>query len=139
LTHPRQQALIDRMRILQRSSPEIEAAALISLDGLLIASALLPENNPDRISAISASILSLAEQMGKEAGLAALEQVYIQGESGHTVLMAVGDQAVLTAFVAVRAKMGVLLLDMRHAANDLCAILSETDLMSENQMSLERA
>ena len=119
MAHPHQQALIDRMHIFQRSSPEVEAVALISLDGLVIASALLPEMSEDRISAMSASILSLAEQIGKETSRGVLEQVHIKGENGHVVLMAVGDQAVLTALVASSAKMGILLLDMRHASEDL--------------------
>ena len=123
MTHPHQQALVERMRVLQRSSPEIEAAALISQDGLIIASALKPEIDPDRISAMSASILSLGEQIGKETNIGALEQVYIQGENGHVVLMSVGEGAVLTASVTAQAKMGVLLLDMRHTAEDLQKVL----------------
>jgi predicted regulator of Ras-like GTPase activity (Roadblock/LC7/MglB family) len=123
LTHPYQQALVERMRVLQRSSPEIEAAALISQDGLIIASALKPEIDPDRISAMSASILSLGEQIGKETNIGTLEQVYLQGENGHVVLMSVGEGAVLTALVTAQAKIGVLLLDMRHAAEDLQKVL----------------
>jgi predicted regulator of Ras-like GTPase activity (Roadblock/LC7/MglB family) len=114
------------MRILQRSSPDITAAALISQDGLVIASALQPEMSEDRISAMSASILSLGEQITKETNRGKLEQVYIQSEEGHLVLMAVGEHAILIALVAVQAKMGILLLDMRHAADELARVLAET-------------
>ena len=127
MAHPQQQALVERMRVLQRSSPEIEAAALISQDGLIIASALKPDIDADRISAMSASILSLGDQIGKETNLGGLEQVYIQGENGHIVLMAVGDGAVITALIKSQAKMGVLLLDMRHAADDLQKIFTRMD------------
>jgi uncharacterized protein len=127
LTHPRQQSLIDRMHVLQRSSPEVTAAALISLDGLMIASALQPEMSEDRIAAMSASILSLGENIGKETARGPLEQVYIKGEDGHLVLMAVSNQAVLITLVEVQAKMGVTLLDMRHTADDLAAILAEVE------------
>ena len=123
MAHQNQQALIDRMHVLQRSSPEVKATALISLDGLIIASALSPEMSEDRIAAMSASILSLAEQMAKETACGKLEQVHFKGEDGHVVLMAVGDQAVLTALVEPQAKMGVLLMDMRHAAGDLARLL----------------
>lgn len=127
MTHPRQQSLIDRMHVLQRSSPEVTAAALISLDGLIIASALGPEMSEDRISAMSASILSLAEQIGKETQCGLLEQVHIKGQDGHLVLLSVGSQAVLTALVEPQTKMGVLFLDMRHAAEDLARILAKND------------
>jgi uncharacterized protein len=127
LTHPHQQALVDRMRVLQRSSPEVEAAALISPDGLIIASALTSDINVDRISAMSASILSLGEGISKETALGLLEQVHIQGSDGHIVLMAAGEKAVLTALITAQAKMGVLLMDMRHAADDLIKIMSKED------------
>ncbi len=113
------------MHVLQRSSPDVEAAALISLDGLIVASALPPEMSEERISAMSASILSLGEQMGKETRLGALEQVHIKGEDRHVVLLAVGDQAVLTALIKPQAKMGILFLDMRYAAEDLLKILDQ--------------
>ena len=77
------------------------------------------------MSAMSASMLSLAEQISKESKLGSLEQVHIKGEEGHLVLMAVGDQAVLIAQVETRAKMGILFMDMRHAADDLERILAE--------------
>ena len=127
MTHPRQQSLVDRMRVLQRSSPEVEAAALISLDGLIIASALKTEDNVERISAMSASLLSLAEGISKETNRGSLDELLISGAQGHLVLMSVGDKAVLTALVTAQAKMGILLMDMRHAANDLNKILDQED------------
>jgi predicted regulator of Ras-like GTPase activity (Roadblock/LC7/MglB family) len=119
LSHPNQQALIERIHVLQRSSPDVQAAALVSVDGLIIASALLPEMSEDRVSAMSAAILSLGEQIGKEMGRGNLEQIHIKGENGYIVLMAVGDKAVLTSLVHPHAKLGVLFLDMRHAAEDI--------------------
>ncbi len=127
MAHPRQQSLTDRIRILRLSSPDITAAALISTDGLIIASILEEGMSPDRISAMSASILSLGEEMNRETDRGALEAVHITGENGHVVLMAVGSHAILTALVTVQAKMGILLLDMRHAADDLAKILAESE------------
>ena len=124
MSHPNKQALIDRMRILQHSSPDVEAAAVISLDGLIIASALQPSMSEDRVSAMSAAMLSLGEQIGKEMGRGTLEQIYIKGENGYIVLMAVGDTAVLTALVKPQAKLGVLFLDMRRTVEDLVKVLA---------------
>ena len=123
MTHPRQQSLVDRMHVLQRSSPDVEAAALISLDGLIIASALKAENNVERVSAMSASLISLAESISKETSRGPLDELIVSGSQGHLVLMSVGEKAVLTALVSIQAKMGILLMDMRHAAEDLLKIL----------------
>lgn len=123
MVHPKRQALIDRMQSLQLSSPDILATAVVSIDGLIIASNLLPEMSEDRVSAMSAAMLSLGEQISKEMGRGALEQVHIRGDNGYVVLISVGEKAVLTALVNQQAKLGMIFLDMRHAADDLVAIL----------------
>lgn len=118
-----QQALIDRMRILQHGVPEVDAAALISLDGLIMASALPDGMSEDRISAMSAAMLSLGEQINKEMGLGTLEQLYTRGSNGYVVLLAVGKDAVLTTLVQPEAKLGVLFLELRKTAEDLARML----------------
>ncbi len=118
-----QQALIDRIRILQRGMPEVDAAAVISLDGLIMASALPDGMSEDRISAMSAAMLSLGEQINKEMGMGTLEQLYTRGSNGYVVLLAVGKDAVFTTLVQPEAKLGVLFLELRKAAEDLARLL----------------
>ena len=125
MIHPKRQALIDRMQALQLSSPDILATAVVSIDGLIIASNLQPEMSEDRVSAMSAAMLSLGEQISKEMGRGSLEQVHIKGDNGYVVLISVGDKAVLTALVNQQAKLGMIFLDMRRTADDLASILQQ--------------
>ncbi|HPH94425.1 MAG TPA: roadblock/LC7 domain-containing protein [Anaerolineaceae bacterium] len=119
MTKSRTQLLVDRLRELQASSPDIEASAIVSVDGLTIASALPQGVEEDRVSAMSAAMLSLGERIANELGRGSLQQVYIKGEKGYVVLMAVGEEAVLTALAREQAKLGLILLEMRRAATDL--------------------
>ena len=119
LTKNRSQLMVDRLRELQASSPDTEASAVVSVDGLSIASALPQGVEEDRVSAMSAAMLSLGERIASELGRGSLEQVYIKGEKGYVVLMSVGEEAVLTALAREKAKLGLILLDMRRAAADL--------------------
>lgn len=121
-----QQALIERIHILQRGVPEVEAAAVISLDGLIMASALPDGMSEDRISAMSAAMLSLGEQINREMGLGTLEQLYTRGSNGYVVLLAVGKEAVFTTLVQPEAKLGVLFLELRKTAEDLARLLDGT-------------
>ena len=121
------QALIDRIRVLQHSLPEVQAAAVISLDGLIMASALPEGMSEDRISAMSAAMLSLGEQINKETGLGALEQLYTRGSNGYVVLLAVGNEAVFTTLVQPEAKLGILFLELRKTAEDLARLLNVND------------
>lgn len=118
MTKSRTQLLVDRLRELQASSPDIEASAIVSVDGLTIASALPQGVEEDRVSAMSAAMLSLGERIANELGRGSLQQVYIKGEKGYVVLMAVGEEAVLTALAREQAKLGLILLEMRRAASD---------------------
>ncbi len=115
--------MVERLRDLQVSSPDIEASAVVSVDGLIIASALPHEVEEDRVSAMSAAMLSLGERIASELGRGALSQVYIRGEKGYVILMSVGEEAVLTAMAREQAKLGLILLDMRRAAEALAKLL----------------
>ncbi len=114
-----------RMRNLMDSSPDVEATALVRTDGLTIASILPTDVEEDRVSAMSASMLSLGERIALELGRGHLDQVYIKGKTGYVLLTAVGDNAVLTVMARSDARLGLLLLDMRRAANDLQKLMTD--------------
>jgi len=123
LTKSRTQLMVERLRELQASSPDIEASAVVSLDGLTIASALPQGVEEDRVSAMSAAMLSLGERIASELGRGSLDQVYIKGQNGYVVLMSIGEDAVLTALAREQAKLGLIFLDMRRAAEALTKLI----------------
>ena len=92
--------MVDRLRSMQAAAPDIEASAIVSVDGLIMASALQQGVEEDRVSAMSAAMLSLGERISGELGRGSLEQVYIKGDTGAIVLTSVGSEAVLTALKA---------------------------------------
>jgi predicted regulator of Ras-like GTPase activity (Roadblock/LC7/MglB family) len=104
---------------MQAASPDIEASAVVSVDGLIMASALPSDVEEDRVSAMSAAMLSLGDRIASELGRGILEQVYIRGGNGYVILTAVGEEAVLTALAREQAKLGLIFLEMRRAAEDL--------------------
>jgi predicted regulator of Ras-like GTPase activity (Roadblock/LC7/MglB family) len=103
--------------------PDVEATAVVSADGLTIASSFPGGVEEDRVSAMSAAMLSLGERIAGELGRGGMEEVYVRGENGYVVLRAVGEEAVLTVLARHQTKLGLLFLDMRRAAEDLAAML----------------
>jgi len=77
----------------------------------------------DRVSAMSAAMLSLGERIATELGRGILDQVFIHGKNGYVVLMSVGEDAVLTVLAREQAKLGLIMLDMRRAAEDLSRLI----------------
>lgn len=123
MTRSRTEQMVARLKDLQVSTPDIEASAVVSVDGLIIASALPPDVEEDRVSAMSAAMLSLGDRIAGELGRGMLDQVYIRGANGYVILSAVGEEAVLTVLARQDAKLGLVFLDMRRAAEDLSRLI----------------
>jgi predicted regulator of Ras-like GTPase activity (Roadblock/LC7/MglB family) len=123
MTKSRAELMVDRLRSMQASAPDIEASAVVSVDGLIMASALPQEVEEDRVSAMSAAMLSLGERISGELGRKGLEQVYIKGSAGFIILTSIGEEAVLTALARQEAKLGLIFLEMRRAAEDLAKLV----------------
>jgi predicted regulator of Ras-like GTPase activity (Roadblock/LC7/MglB family) len=108
---------------LNGTSADIEASAVISTDGLMMA-ALLPSNmDEDRVGAMSAAMLSLGERTAKELARGSLEQVLIKGERGYVLMTHAGPDAVLTVLAKPNAKLGLIFLDVKRAAASLSNML----------------
>lgn len=119
----RNEQMVIRLRSMQAAAPDIEASAIVSVDGLIMASALPVEVEEDRVSAMSAAMLSLGERIAEELGRGGLNQVYIKGSNGFIVLTSVGSEAVLTALARQDGKLGIIFLEMRRAAEDLVKLV----------------
>jgi predicted regulator of Ras-like GTPase activity (Roadblock/LC7/MglB family) len=123
MTKSRTERMVGVLRDLQVSTPDIEASAVVSVDGLIMASSLPSGIEEDRVSAMSAAMLSLGERIAGELGRGYLNQVYIKGENGYVVLMSVGEEAVLTVLARKEAKLGLVFLDMRRCVEEMTKIV----------------
>ncbi len=106
-------------------APELEAAAVVSFDGLPMASALPPTMDEERVAAMSAALLSLGERAAEGLGRGGLSQVYIEGDTGTVFLVSADGEAVLVAVAAAGAKAGMMLYEVRRAAADVAAVLRQ--------------
>jgi predicted regulator of Ras-like GTPase activity (Roadblock/LC7/MglB family) len=108
-------------------APEVEAAAVVSFDGLPMASALPATMDEDRVAAMSAALLSLGERAAEGLGRGSLNQVYIEGESGTVFLASADDEAVLVAVAAKGAKVGMMLYEVKRSAAVVAEVLRAED------------
>jgi predicted regulator of Ras-like GTPase activity (Roadblock/LC7/MglB family) len=106
-------------------SPEVEAAAVVSADGLPMASALPPHVEEDRLAAMSAALLTLGERAAEGLGKGELAQVFVEGGLGHVILMSAGGNAVLVAVSSQEAKVGLVLFEMRKTAARVHDVMNE--------------
>ncbi|MDQ3646316.1 MAG: roadblock/LC7 domain-containing protein [Actinomycetota bacterium] len=120
----RSQLLKDALNELIDVAPGVEAAAVVSSDGLPIASVLPSYVEEDRLAAMSAALLTLGERAASGLGKGGLGQVFVEGSNGHVVLMSAGEEAVLVAMTSTAAKVGLILFEMRQTSARVIAALS---------------
>jgi predicted regulator of Ras-like GTPase activity (Roadblock/LC7/MglB family) len=106
-------------------SPEVEAAAVVSADGLPMASALPPHVEEDRLAAMGAALLTLGERAATGLGKGGLAQVFVEADQGYVVLMAAGEHAVLVTVTSHSAKVGLVLFEMRRSARRVADVMAE--------------
>lgn len=116
-------SLVTRLRDLHAMNPELEAVAVVSIEGVHIASYMPNDIKDEHLSAMSAAMVGLGERIARELGRGELDHVTIKGDCGLVVLMSISEGAVLTSVVNDQATLGLLLLDMRRAVSDLAAMI----------------
>jgi len=108
---------------LNGTSADIEASGVISTDGLMMASVLPSGMDEDRVGAMSAAMLSLGDRTAQELNRGSLEQVLIKGKHGYVLMTYAGEEAVLTVLAKPNAKLGLIFLDVKRAAESIAEML----------------
>jgi predicted regulator of Ras-like GTPase activity (Roadblock/LC7/MglB family) len=111
------------LRKLQSDSFGVEACALISEDGLMIASVLAANMEETRVAGMTATLLSLGGRAAAELGRGGLEEVIVRGDDGYAVLVSAGRGALLLALTNENSKLGLVFFDMREAVRSLQKVL----------------
>jgi len=106
------------LRNLRSSSSDIEACAVVSEDGLMIAS-LLPQGlEEERIAAMSAVMMSMGTRTAQELQRGSLEQLFVKGDKGYIIGVYAGPHALLLALAKEDAKLGLIFFDLSKAAEE---------------------
>ncbi len=119
----REKLLESVLQELNGTSADIEASGIISTDGLIMA-AIMPQGmDEDRMGAMSAAMLSLGDRTATELDRGQLEQVLIKGENGYVLMVYAGSESVLTVIVKPNARLGLIFLDVKRAADKIADLI----------------
>jgi predicted regulator of Ras-like GTPase activity (Roadblock/LC7/MglB family) len=114
-------------RILQTfvsNTPDVQGAAMITPDGLPIAASLPVDMDDERVSAISAAMLSLGERIGNELARGTIASICVEGNHGLSILTSCGEDAVFVVLASKAAKPGLLKLEIKRTITQLNLFLS---------------
>jgi predicted regulator of Ras-like GTPase activity (Roadblock/LC7/MglB family) len=111
------------LRKMQSDSPGVEASALISEDGLMIASALRPDMDETRIAGMTATLINLGARAAVELARGSVKEVIIRGDNGYAVMIDAGRGVNLLVLANETSKLGLIFFDMHEAINSLRKVL----------------
>jgi len=107
------------LNTLRENAPEIITSALISQDGILLASEPDELENRSLFSLMIASLLSLGKGVSEGLSIGSVEQVMIRGKEGFILALSIQEKGILSCLVASGGRLGGVLIQMRRAANQL--------------------
>ena len=102
---------------------DVQGAAMVTPDGLPLASTLPGGMDDERVSAMSAAMLSLGDRIGRELARGEIDRIYVEGEEGFSILTSCGEDAVFLVLAGKSAKQGVLMLEIKRTLAELKKLL----------------
>ena len=105
------------------ASASIQGAAVVTLDGLPLASILPGSMDEEKTAAMSAAMLSLGERIGKELARGDIDRIFVQGNSGYGVLTSCTEDALLLTLASEDAKQGLLFMEIKQLSARVTAVL----------------
>lgn len=104
-------------------TPDVQGTAIVTPDGLSLATMLPGEMDEERVAAMSAAMLSLGERIGNELARGTIDRIYVQGDKGYGILTSCGEDAVLLVLASESAKQGLLMLEIKRIVAELITLL----------------
>ena len=106
------------------ATSDVEGAAIVTPDGLPLATSLPSGMDDERVSAMSAAMLSLGERIGKELVRGVIDRIYVEGDKGLSILTSCGEDTVFLVLATKAAKQGLLMLEIKRTVGQLQMVLS---------------
>ncbi|MEM6401933.1 MAG: roadblock/LC7 domain-containing protein [Cyanobacteria bacterium P01_D01_bin.116] len=116
--------LQDELQNFVSAGSDVQGAALVSPDGLALASVLPGGMDEERTAAMSASMLSLGERIGRELARGSIDRIVVEGEKGYGVLVGCGADAVLLVLAGAGVKQGLLFLEVKRVVNKIAPLMA---------------
>jgi len=106
-----------------KAAGDIEASAIVSRDGLLIAADISQNVNAEAFAAMTATMLGAAETATSELGKGIPDRVIVEGKEGKIIATGAGPKALLVVMTTPRANLGLVLLEMSKASEKVKELL----------------
>ena len=115
------QLLTEILDELTSRNPDVLSALVVSDDGLNVASGI-PHSDDDIIALTASDLIDMASDFSKRLEQGRLVRIVLEGEKRTTIVVNAGTRTVLAVLVPAEAKLGLVALSMRQAADQIASI-----------------
>jgi len=100
---------------------DILSAIIVSDDGLNVASGL-PHQDDDTAALAASDLVDMADNFSKRLEQGRLSRIMLEGEQRTTIIERASKRTVLAVLVPADTKLGLIILSMRRAVNQIIKI-----------------
>lgn len=115
------QLLSEILDELTSRNPDVLSALVVSDDGLNVASGI-PHSDDDSIALTASDLVDMASDFSKRLEQGRLVRIVLEGEKRTTIVVNAGSRTILAVLVSAEAKLGLVALSMRQAADQIASI-----------------
>jgi uncharacterized protein len=104
-------------------NPDILCALVVSDDGLNVASGI-PYYNDDAIALAASDLVDMAGDFSQRLEQGQLNRILLEGERRTTIVLRAGKRTILTVLIPADAKLGLVMISMRRAADRIISVFN---------------
>lgn len=127
----RVEILEEILRRLHKTVSGLHGTVVVSIEGFVVASysgdgrarGSNPVDSP-QVAAMSAAMIALAERVLGRLARGEIDRILLDGTEGGIVVVPAGSEAALATMVSKDAKLGLVMHELRRAANEVHKVLA---------------
>lgn len=102
----------------------VQGAAIVTHEGLPIASTLPAGLEETRAAAMAAAVITIGDRVGDELQRGTMQHITLLGSRGYSILTFCGSEALFLVLASPDVKQGVLMLEIQRIVEAATQILS---------------
>jgi predicted regulator of Ras-like GTPase activity (Roadblock/LC7/MglB family) len=121
------------LRALHRTVDGLYGTVVVSVEGFVVAAysgdGWQQSNNPvdsPQVAAMAASIIALGERVLGRLARGEIDRILLDGTEGGIIVVPAGKEAALAVMVSKDAKLGLVMFEVRRAADQVTKVLEGT-------------
>ncbi len=111
-------------QLVSNNGNDINGAALISSDGILISSRMSTDVNADRMGAIAATMMGVTTRVVNDLKIGKANEAIVNAESGYLLVMPVATQMILAIILRQHANLGMIRIEARETGRAIAELMN---------------